>query len=182
MRKTKGYLRSLQRKQWISGKIVVGIDPGGNPLSLFTPELPRWCWVHLLPESATHFPSLFFSPDILRSIRTFKILTVRPGITAFHHFTIYIDALILDNADLAVIRRIAGENNIKSCMQNKITELSVSGTPVCLPGFAFMRDLRRIDAVKSALKEFPRERSDSNGVTVTDFCNCASDDFVIFSE
>lgn len=27
MKKTKGYLRSLQRKQWVSGKIIVGIDP-----------------------------------------------------------------------------------------------------------------------------------------------------------
>ncbi len=27
MKKTKGYLRSLERKQWVSGKIIVGIDP-----------------------------------------------------------------------------------------------------------------------------------------------------------
>ena len=27
MKKTKGYIRSLERKQWVSGKIIVGIDP-----------------------------------------------------------------------------------------------------------------------------------------------------------
>ncbi len=27
MRKTKGYLRSLERKQWVAGKVIVGIDP-----------------------------------------------------------------------------------------------------------------------------------------------------------
>jgi transposase len=27
MRKTKGYLRSLERKRWVSGKVIVGIDP-----------------------------------------------------------------------------------------------------------------------------------------------------------
>jgi transposase len=27
MKKTKGYLRSLERKQWVSGKVIVGIDP-----------------------------------------------------------------------------------------------------------------------------------------------------------
>ncbi len=27
MKKTKGYLRSLERNQWVSGKVIVGIDP-----------------------------------------------------------------------------------------------------------------------------------------------------------
>jgi len=27
MKKTKGYIRSLERKQWVSGKVIVGIDP-----------------------------------------------------------------------------------------------------------------------------------------------------------
>jgi transposase len=27
MKKTKGYLKSLERKQWVSGKVIVGIDP-----------------------------------------------------------------------------------------------------------------------------------------------------------
>jgi transposase len=27
MKKTKGYLRSLERKRWVSGKMIVGIDP-----------------------------------------------------------------------------------------------------------------------------------------------------------
>ena len=27
MRKTKGYLKCLERKQWVSGKVIVGIDP-----------------------------------------------------------------------------------------------------------------------------------------------------------
>lgn len=43
-----------------------------------------------------------------------------------------------------------------------------------------MGHLRRVDTVEPALKKLSAERSDDDGVAVTDFCDRASYDFVFF--
>ena len=60
------------------------------------PELPRWGWIHLLPEAKPVVSGLPFGINVFRSIWSFEIASVCPGIASFYHFGVYVFTVKVD--------------------------------------------------------------------------------------